>query len=123
MLRPPARTEGSGQDLEEKRLGGLGLDAALSELERGDEEPLPWKPPASGVRLLEACEQPGHGDGGFPDVEHLRRRVAEVDDDLLHLLRPARRDGEEAVESDRLRSWLPEQDEAAARGALSAAPR
>jgi len=36
------------------------------------------------VRVGEAPHEPGHGDRRAPDVKHLRRRVAEVDQHLVH---------------------------------------
>ena len=95
-------------------LRGIGLDAPLGELERRHEEPLPREAPASFVRLDEPRDEPGDGDGGLADVEDLRRRVGEVDLDLVHLARRRRRDREEAVERDGLLVRFVEEEEAAA---------
>ena len=47
-------------------------------------------------------------------MEDLRRRIREVDFDLVHLAERRRRDGKEAVEDRRLLLGLGEQDEATA---------
>ena len=55
------------------------------------------------VGLVETPHQPRHGDGRLADVEDLRRRVREVDHDLVHLAARAGRDGKEAIEDGRVR--------------------
>ena len=68
------------------------------------------------MRFLESRDEPGHRDRARADVEDLRRGVAEVDDDLVHLSERTRRRGEEAIEHGRL-AVEPREQEAAARGA------
>ena len=74
------------------------------------------------VHLLEPREQARDRDGALADVEDLRARVAEVDEELLHLAEAARRHAEEAVEHRRRAARLVHEREAAARRARSAAP-
>ena len=72
--------------------------------------------PKQAVCLLEPGDEPGYRDGARPDVEDLRRGVAEVDHDLLHLAERLRGCGEEAIEHRRL-AVEPGEQEAAARRA------
>ena len=67
------------------------------------------------MRLLEPGDEAGHGDRALADVEDLRRGVAEVDHDLLHLAERPRGHGEEAIEHGRLAVEPGEQEAAAGR--------
>ena len=91
------------------------VDALAGELDRRLEELSPRQRPVAAVRGLEAGHQTGHGDRLLADVEHLRRGVAEVDHELLHLGERARRHGEEAVEHDAPRRPRNEEEAAAGR--------
>jgi hypothetical protein len=107
--------EDRDEDLVEERLGGRCLERPSRELQRRGEERGPGEAAATLVGLGQARQQPGHRDGRVADVEDLRRRVREVDLDLVHLAERRRRDGKEAVEDERILPRLGEQDEATAR--------
>ena len=62
--------------------------------------------------FLEAGEEPWHGDRAVPDVEHLRARVLEIDDQLLHSSEAVSWNGEEAVEHRRLPRGLVHEEQA-----------
>ena len=69
----------------EERLRLADVDAAAGELERGLEQLRPGHAAEAAVRRLEPGKQTGNRDRRLAHVEHLRRGVAEVDHDLLHL--------------------------------------
>ncbi len=114
----PARValEDRGEDLVEVDLRRIGRLYPPGELERRDEEALPGEPPSARLGLDEPGDESRDGDGRLADVEHLGRRPHEVDLDLLHLARVARRHGEEAVQERRRLPRLVEEGEAAAGG-------
>ena len=85
---------------------------SAARLDRGLDELRPRHAPEAAMRLLEAGDEPGHGDRAFADVVALRR-VAEVDREVLELAERARRCGEEAVEQGHL-PVDPAEEEAAA---------
>ena len=95
------------EDQVEERARVVALETLPRERDRRLHEVGPVPCGKASVTLLEPRQQPRHRDGALPDVEHLRARVAEVDDQLLHLAEPGGRDAEEAVEHRRLaaRSW------------------
>ena len=101
--------------MEEPLLVG-GVEPGAGELDRRLNELGPRNAPEQAVRLLEPCHEPRHRDGARADVEDLRRRVAEVDHDLLHLAERPRRRCEEAIEHRRL-AVEPGEQEATARRA------
>ena len=90
------------------------VEPGTGELDRRLDELGPRDAAESAMCLLEAGNEPGHGDGALADVEDLRRGVAEVDHDLLHLAERLRRRGEEAVEHGRL-ALEPREQKAATR--------
>ena len=101
--------------MEEALLVG-GVEPGTGKLDRRLNELGPRNAPEQAVRLLEPCHEPGYRHGARADVEDLRRRVAEVDHDLLHLAERPRRCREEAIEHRRL-ALEPGEQEAAARRA------
>ncbi len=72
------------EDLEQKALRPRHLHACPGELERRLEQRRPRQPPVLRMGVGEARHEPGHGDRRGPDVEQLRRRVAEIDQHLVH---------------------------------------
>ena len=81
--------ENRDEDLEQEPLRAGHLDPGVRELERGLEQRRPREPPVARVSLGEPRDEPGNGNRPGADVKDLRRRVAEVDQHLVHrLLRP-----------------------------------
>ena len=105
--------EDARQDRVEEALLVGGVDPGTGKLDRRLNELGPRDAPEPAVRLLEPCHEPGYRHGALADVEDLRRRVAEVDHDLLHLAERLQGCGEEAIEHRRL-SLEPREEEAAA---------
>ena len=86
----------------EERLLRADLDALTCERERRRGEHLPREPSHAGVGVDKTVNEPRNGDRRLADVEELRRGIAEIDHDLVHRAARARRDGEEAIDGNRL---------------------
>ena len=85
MPRPCVRPfENRHEDLEQETLRPRHLHPAVGESEGRLEQRRPGQPPVLTMGLGKARHQPRHSRGRGPDVEHLRRRVAEVDQHLVH---------------------------------------
>ena len=102
------------QDQVQELLGRRRLAPLLGQLDRRLDELRPRQAAEPALRLLEPGDEARHGDRALADMEDLRRRVAEVDHDLLHLAERARRRCEEAVEQATL-TVDPGEQEAASR--------
>ena len=102
------------EDPVQERARLVAHEALPRERDRGLDEVAPLARREAPVGLLEPGEEPGHRDRALADVEHLRPRVAEVDDELLHLAEACGRDAEEAVEHGRLAARLVDEHEPAA---------
>ena len=105
------------EDPLEDRVQEQALLVALEPVARERDRRVDEHPPLPGreafVDELEPCEQSGDRDGSLADVEHLRTRVPEVDEQLLHLPEARLRDPEEAVEHRRRATRLVHESEAA----------
>ena len=106
--------EDARQDRVEDALLVGRVEPGTGKLDRRLNELGPRNAPEAAVRLLEPRHEPGYRHRALADVEDLRRRVAEVDHDLLHLAERPRGCREEAIEHRRL-SLEPGKQEAAAR--------
>ena len=101
------------EDQVQERARLVALEALARQRDRRLDEVAPLARREAAVDLLETGEEPGDRDRALADVEDLRPGVAEVDDELLHLAEPARRNLEEAVEHRRLAGGLVDEREAA----------
>ena len=106
--------EDPGEDRVQEHALLVPLEALARDRDGRLDELSPLARRESTMDRLEPGQQAGHGDGALADVEHLRPRVAEVDDELLHLAEARRRHTEEAVEHGRRAARLVHEREPAA---------
>ena len=115
MLRPSSVRSRIGTRISSrKRCGPVISTPARASSSAGSNSSAHGSLPCCSCASARPGHEPGHGDRRVPDVEHLRRRVAEIDQHLVHGALRARRNGEEAVEQRRLSAGVAEEQKAAA---------